>query len=125
MTTDALAKRMPPDAKLLRETRFASDGDVRADLRDRYGYEGDLGEIYAATRGYHDGGRRYPAISAAVSGIHVHDSIVVLEKGSNPRPVHSSIGDGGWAGKDCLTDSMRRERPQGVAASELTGTGAE
>jgi hypothetical protein len=277
MTTTAPETREAPEVRLLREMMFPRDGDVRADLRERYGYEGDLGEIYAANQGaavhkwhhylpiyeryfgawrgrpvrfleigvwmggslqvwreylgpdavlfgididpkcaeqdgrvgqvrigdqsdpaflrsvveemggidvvlddgshrmdhiraslavlfpmladggcymiedlhtaywpnfgggqeteanffnmvraltddmhawYHEGGRTYPEISGAVSGIHVHDSIVVLDKGPAPRPAHSAVGGGGgrWAGK-AGGGLMRKRRMQEAAAA--------
>lgn len=42
-------------------------------------------------RWYHDGDP-FADWSASLSGIHVHDSIVVLEKGEVHRPVHSTVG---------------------------------
>lgn len=41
---------------------------------------------------YHDGGVRAPGIGDAISAMHIHDSIVVLEKGPIFRPEHSKIG---------------------------------
>ena len=41
---------------------------------------------------YHDSELRHPEIGAYLSGIHVHDSIVVLEKNIVPPPVHSQVG---------------------------------
>jgi len=38
---------------------------------------------------YHAWGTRHPDLSCALTGIHVHDSILVLEKGAVSRPVHS------------------------------------
>lgn len=43
-------------------------------------------------RWYHDQGNEAPEISHEINGIHVHDSIVVLEKGAPFRPTHSRIG---------------------------------
>ena len=40
---------------------------------------------------YHDSGMTYPDISAFLTGIHVHDSIVVLEKGLVVPPAHSRM----------------------------------
>ena len=40
-------------------------------------------------RWYHDEGVKQPAISQDCSGIHIHDSIVVLEKNRVYEPVHS------------------------------------
>lgn len=42
---------------------------------------------------YHDGPEQYPALARQVSGVHIHDSIVVLEKGPTLAPVHSRVGD--------------------------------
>ena len=41
---------------------------------------------------YHSHGLKQPAISNNCSGIHIHDSIVVLEKNKIYRPVHSING---------------------------------
>ncbi len=41
---------------------------------------------------YHDGTARHPATAGAVTGIHIHDSVVVLEKGADHRPVRSLVG---------------------------------
>ncbi len=41
---------------------------------------------------YHSHGQTRPGVGGAVSGIHVHDSIAVLEKGPVHRPVHSQVG---------------------------------
>lgn len=41
---------------------------------------------------YHDGAANYPALAGRVTGLHVHDSFVVLEKGPEHRPVHSRVG---------------------------------
>lgn len=43
-------------------------------------------------RWYHDRAPEVPEVDTEVSGIHIHDSIVVLEKGPGFRPVHSRIG---------------------------------
>lgn len=47
---------------------------------------------------YHDGKARHPMISNACTGVHLHDSICVLEKGQVYQPVHSKVqrrsGDG-------------------------------
>ncbi len=40
---------------------------------------------------YHDQGVGRPGIGDAVSGLHVYDSVVVLEKGPVYRPVHSKL----------------------------------
>jgi hypothetical protein len=57
-------------------------------------------------RWYHEGDA-FADWSAALSGIHVHDSIVVLEKGEVHRPVHSTMGS---------QKAARRRRAKGVAA---------
>lgn len=41
---------------------------------------------------YHGRGLQHPKISAHCRGVHIHDSIVVLEKGTPYPPVHSRIG---------------------------------
>ena len=41
---------------------------------------------------YHGHRRRHPAISNACSGVHVHDSICVLDRAANIPPVHSRVG---------------------------------
>ncbi|NBE08988.1 class I SAM-dependent methyltransferase [Paragemmobacter ruber] len=41
---------------------------------------------------YHDGAAHYPALAGRVTGLHLHDSFVVLEKGPAHRPVHSRVG---------------------------------
>jgi len=43
-------------------------------------------------RPYHRGAAHWPDVGPAVSGMHVHDSIVVLEKGPVFPPVHSQVG---------------------------------
>ena len=43
-------------------------------------------------RWYHDSEIKHVGIGSAVSGIHVHDSIVVLEKSAVHPPVHTQIG---------------------------------
>ena len=45
-------------------------------------------------RWYHGHGLRHPAVGPACSAIHIHDSIVVLEKEPVHRPVHSRVGTG-------------------------------
>lgn len=40
---------------------------------------------------YHKRGRKHAALSANCSGIHVHDSMVVIDKYPVSRPVHSMI----------------------------------
>lgn len=41
---------------------------------------------------YHHQGLKRPELGGAVSGLHVHDSIVVLEKGEAVTPAHSRVG---------------------------------
>ena len=41
---------------------------------------------------YHDGAFAHPATAGQVTGIHIHDSMVVLEKGTPYRPVRSIVG---------------------------------
>jgi hypothetical protein len=41
---------------------------------------------------YHTHGVTWPGVGDAVSGVHVHDSITVFEKGPVHRPVHSQVG---------------------------------
>ena len=41
---------------------------------------------------YHIHGMKHPSVSNVCSGIHVHDSIAVLEKGTVYKPTHSQIG---------------------------------
>jgi len=43
-------------------------------------------------RWYHPGGTRHPGLGDTCFGIHLHDSLVVLEKNSGHRPSHSRIG---------------------------------
>lgn len=43
-------------------------------------------------RWYHGRGSIHPAVSGSCTGVHIHDSLVVLEKGKVSRPVHSIIG---------------------------------
>lgn len=45
---------------------------------------------------YHDAPAQVPALAGMVSGIHVHDSVLVIEKGAVHPPVHSKIGRRGW-----------------------------
>ena len=40
---------------------------------------------------YHGGSVRHPGVSRHCTGIHLHDSITVFEKGTNHRPVHSWV----------------------------------
>ncbi|WP_397543917.1 class I SAM-dependent methyltransferase [Roseovarius salis] len=42
-------------------------------------------------RRYHRRKLQVPALDGAVSGLHVHDSIVVIEKGRMPEPTHSRL----------------------------------
>ena len=47
---------------------------------------------------YHDSGIALPVTAGSVTGIHIHDSVVVLDKGTVHRPVRSLVGsqtDGG------------------------------
>lgn len=44
---------------------------------------------------YHKGKAHFPDLGQQVSGVHVHDSIVVLEKDPVFRPVHSRVGTRG------------------------------
>ena len=44
-------------------------------------------------RAYHGQRAQMPELGQVPSGIHVHDSIVVLEKGAVHRPVHSRVGE--------------------------------
>lgn len=48
-------------------------------------------------RWYHDAPGARPGIEGRLAGIHVHDSLVVLEKGPGAAPVHSKIGGAGGA----------------------------
>ncbi len=41
---------------------------------------------------YHHKGLHRPELEGAISGLHVHDSIVVLEKAANIPPAHSRVG---------------------------------
>jgi hypothetical protein len=41
---------------------------------------------------YHGQGERRAGLGAHVSGMHIHDSIAVFEKGPVHRPVHSRVG---------------------------------
>lgn len=43
---------------------------------------------------YHKRDLHFPDFGGAVSGVHVHDSVVVLEKDAVHRPVHSWVGHG-------------------------------
>ena len=52
---------------------------VRAMIDDMHGW-------------YHDNGAVHPATAGQVTGIHIHDSMVVLEKGTAYRPVRSFVG---------------------------------
>lgn len=42
---------------------------------------------------YHSRGQKIPAARDAVKGIHIHDSLVVLEKGAVSKPFHSKVGN--------------------------------
>jgi len=42
-------------------------------------------------RNYHRGRPRVPEMQGAASGVHVHDSIVVIDKGARPAPRHSRV----------------------------------
>jgi methyltransferase family protein len=74
---------------------------------------------------YHGGDLLHPAISGAVTGIHVHDSIAVLEKGPVPRPVYSSVGagDGRFAGRTGGGLLMKRRMMQEAAAAAAAERG--
>ena len=54
-----------------------------------FGYVGEL--MHDMHQWYHEEGQKHPAASTGCSGIHVHDSIVVLEKTKVFPPVHSII----------------------------------
>jgi hypothetical protein len=41
---------------------------------------------------YHERGAALPATAGTVTGIHVHDSMVILDKGTTHRPVRSLVG---------------------------------
>lgn len=41
---------------------------------------------------YHDGAQHHPALSSLCTGIHVHDSICVFDRGEQHRPTHSRVG---------------------------------
>lgn len=41
---------------------------------------------------YHDGGLRHEALSKHCTGIHVHDSICVFDRGERQPPTHSRVG---------------------------------
>ena len=43
-------------------------------------------------RHYHNKPQHYPGFGNGVTGLHVHDSIVVLEKGVDIAPTHSRVG---------------------------------
>lgn len=43
-------------------------------------------------RWYHKKGKRHPGMGDQVSGLHIHDSIAVIEKHPTHRPVHSRVG---------------------------------
>ena len=59
---------------------------------------------------YHEGEVSRPGVSAGLSGIHIHDSLVVLDKDIVYEPVHSFVGG---------ADSSRRAARK--AAKELKG----
>ena len=84
-----------------------ADGGVYMieDLHSAYikGFEGGLtapGNFFNDLRGmiddmhhwYHGGGQNLPQVSSSLTGIHVHDSIVVLDKAPTFAPVRSLIG---------------------------------
>lgn len=53
----------------------------------------DLGQIIDDMHAcYHEQGLTWPGVGDAVSAMHIHDSIAVLEKGPVHRPVHSQVG---------------------------------
>ena len=41
---------------------------------------------------YHDRDHNYPSVMDMISGVHIHDSIVVFEKDNVFKPVHSKVG---------------------------------
>ncbi len=53
---------------------------------------------------YHDQGQRHVATRDHVAGLHIHDSIVVIEKRRVTRPTHSQQGET-RAGTDGLTEA--------------------
>lgn len=58
-----------------------------------------LGQVFDDMhRWYHGGGVGRSGVGDAVSAVHVHDSIAVLEKGPVFRPVHSQVGEGAIRG---------------------------
>jgi cephalosporin hydroxylase len=56
---------------------------------------------------YHQAGTVHAATAAGVTGIHVHDSVVVLDKGTVHRPVRSMVGSD--------TDAARNSGDEGKA----------
>ncbi|MEM7711566.1 MAG: class I SAM-dependent methyltransferase [Pseudomonadota bacterium] len=90
---DALFPRLSPDGIYMIE-----------DLHTAYwpDFEGGLdmpGNLFGFLRTladdmhhwYHAGGQRHPHIAGQLRGIHMHDSICVLEKGDVPAPTHSKV----------------------------------
>jgi hypothetical protein len=61
---------------------------------DRHGnFFGDVRAMIDDIHVWYQGRNPKPdAIAGSVTGIHVHDSMVVLEKGPSHRPVHSRVG---------------------------------
>lgn len=62
-----------------------------------YGAEGNFFEAVRAVIDdmhgwYHGGPVREPALAGRVSGVHVHDGLVVIDKGRVFPPVHSKVG---------------------------------
>jgi hypothetical protein len=96
--------------------RLASGGTyIIEDLHTAYWrqYGGGTGpeNFYATVRGmiddmhtwYHDAGAAHPETAGQVTGIHIHDSMVVLDKGTAHRPVRSLVGAGSDAAEGAGT----------------------
>jgi hypothetical protein len=63
-------------------------------------------------RWYHSRPAHYdPSLSEGISGVHVYDSVVVLDKGRAERPTHSRVGGGGRSGAS--EGSGRERNPRG------------
>ena len=65
---------------------------------------------------YHGHGEKVGVTDGALAGLHVYDSIVVLEKAAVPRPQHTKMRDGD--DKDRKSDLGRSSTVEG--RGELT-----
>lgn len=66
--------------------KFGGGYDARANFFNEI--RGIMDDLH---RPYHDRGAQIPELDGSVTGIHIHDSIAVIEKGPVHPPVHSKV----------------------------------